>query len=158
MFQNVIVLIDGSAASWKSVPIAARMAAAVGGHLDLVHSTGLVGEVDAWETELASGIERLGDLPAPVQIHVLDGDDVAAELAEFVESRTGSILVMSSHGHGRSAAVLGSVTDELLRATFGPIVVVGPHVSDDAGELGGRLIVPVDGSSHGESILPIASA
>jgi hypothetical protein len=51
------------------------------------------------------------------------------------------MVVMSSHGHGRSAAVLGSVTTSCCGA-FGPIVVVGPHASPTAGELHGSYVVP----------------
>ena len=52
--------------------------------------------------------------------------------------------------------MLGSVTDELLRRTYGPIVVVDLHASRTAGELDGAYVVPLDGSQRGEAILPIA--
>jgi nucleotide-binding universal stress UspA family protein len=158
MFQEVVVPIDGSAASWRAVPIAARMAAAVDGKLDLVTVVDRIGMVGTMESELAAGLERAQPLPVEVHTEVIAGDTAAEALAEFVEERNGAIVVMSSHGHGRSASVLGSTVDELLRATFGPVVVVGPKVSDDAGSLDGRYLVPLDGSEHGDAVLPIASA
>jgi nucleotide-binding universal stress UspA family protein len=158
MFQQVVVPIDGSASSWKAVPVAARLAAAVDGKLEIVTVVDRVGAVGAAEADLDAGLDRLAPLPVPVRAEVIAGDSIVDVLAEFIESRVGAMVVMSSHGHGRSAAVLGSVADELLQLTFGPIIVVGPHVADDAGVVDGRLIVPLDGSDHGEKILPIVSA
>jgi nucleotide-binding universal stress UspA family protein len=63
---------------------------------------------------------------------------------------------MSSHGRGRTAALLGSVVEDLLQREYGPIVVVGPHVA--AADFTGPLIVPVDGSSLSEDALPLAAA
>ncbi len=158
MFQEVVVPIDGSGSSWRAVPIAARMAAAVDGKLDLVTVVDRIGMVGTMENELAAGLERAQPLPVEARVEVIAGDTAAEALAGFVEERNGAIVVMSSHGHGRSASVLGSTVDELLRATFGPIVVIGPKVADDAGGLDGPYIVPLDGSEHGDAILPIASA
>lgn len=158
MFQQVVVPIDGSAASWKAVPVAARMAAAVGGRIDVVTVVDRVGAVGAAEAELQSGLERVGSLAVEARTDVISGESIAEAIAEFVESQVGVMVVMSSHGHGRSAAVLGSVADELLREIFGPIIVLGPHVDDEAGSLCGRMIIPVDGSDHGETVLSIASA
>lgn len=158
MFQQVVVPIDGSAASWKAVSVAARMAAAVDGKLEVVWVVDRVGAVGGAEAELAAGLDRIGPLPVPIDAEVIASDSVATALADHFESRVGAIFVMSSHGHGRSVGVLGGVANELLRKTFGPIVVVGPHVADDAGAIDGRLVVPLDGSPHAETILPIVSA
>jgi nucleotide-binding universal stress UspA family protein len=88
-------------------------------------------------------------------VHVLPNESVAGAVAGHVEALTGAMVVMSSHGRGRSAAVLGSVADELLRLLFGPIFVVGPHVATSGVQLDGTYIVPLDGSPDGERILPI---
>jgi nucleotide-binding universal stress UspA family protein len=158
MFQHLVVPIDGSAASWASVPIAARMAAAVDGKLDVVTVVDRLADVGPAQTDLRDGLDRLGELPVQPMAQVLASDSVARAVADHVETLSGATIVMSSHGHGRSAAVLGSTTDELLRLVFGPLVVIGPHVSEDAGDLGGAYIVPVDGSDAGEKIVPIAAA
>lgn len=158
MFQHVVVPIDFSAASWRAVPVAARLAAAVGGTVEVVTVVDRVGLVGGAEHDLVRGLDRVGDLPVPVRSQVLAGDTVAAALASHVESTDGRILVMSSHGRGRTAAVLGSVVDDVLRLTFGPVVVVGPHVADDAGRADGDYVIAVDGSQAAENILPIVGA
>lgn len=158
MFQHLVVPIDGSAASWATVPIAARMAAAVDGKLDVVTVVDRLADVAPAQNELREGVERLGPLPVEPNAQVLASDSVASAVANHVEALSGATIVMSSHGHGRSAAVLGSTADELLRLVYGPLVVIGPHVADDAGALDGAYVVPIDGSDAGEKIVPIAAA
>lgn len=158
MFQQVVVPVDGSRASFDAVPIAARMAAAVDGKLDVVMVVDRLSDVTLAKDEIGRGIERLGELAVEPTQHVLARDSVALAVSDHVDGLSGATVVMSSHGHGRSAAVLGSTTDELLRAMFGPIVVVGPHAMDASAELGGAYVVPLDGSERAESILPIVGA
>lgn len=158
MFQHIVVPIDDSEAAWRAVPIAARLAADVDGKLDVVTVVDRIGSVGTALSNLRVGLDALGDLPVDAHTEVLAHDSIAAALAEHAETRNGAIIVMSSHGHGRSAGVLGSVADDVLRATFGPIVVIGPHVRSDAGSLQGTYVIPLDGSAHGDMILPIAAA
>lgn len=158
MFQHVVVPIDDSEAAWRAVPIAARLASAVDGKLDVITVVDRVGEVDNEQSTLRAGLERLGKLPVDARPEVLVHDSIAESIAEHVESLNGAIVVMSSHGHGRSASVLGSTTDDVLRALYGPVVVVGPRVADDAGALDGAYVVPLDGSPLAATVLPIVSA
>lgn len=158
MFQHVVVPVDFSSAAWRTVPVAARLAAAVDGTVEVVTVVDRIGLVESAETDLARGVERLGDLPAPVRTSVLAGDTVAETLASYIEGTDGRILVMSSHGRGRTAAVLGSVVDDVLQLTFGPVVVVGPNVADGAGRADGDYVVAVDGSRAAEKIMPIVGA
>lgn len=158
MFQHLIVPIDGSAASWTAVPIAARMAATVAGKLDVVTVVDRLADVGTAREELERGVAKHGDLAVAPMAHVLANDSIERALADHVENVSGSMILMSSHGHGRSAAVLGSTVDQVLRLTYGPIIVVGPRVEPSAGSLAGKYIVPVDGSESGDRIVPIAGA
>ena len=54
MFQQVVVPIDGSVSSWRAVPIAARMAAAVDGKLELVTVVDRIGMVGTMDRELTA--------------------------------------------------------------------------------------------------------
>ncbi len=158
MFQHVIVPVDFSDASWTAVPVAARLAASVDGDVEVVTVVDRIGLVGAADQDLARHVATFAGLPAPVRANVLAGDTVAETVASHLEETSGGIVVMSSHGRGRTAAVLGSVVDELLQLTFGPIVVVGPHVADGAGRTDGDYLVAVDGSHAAEQILPIVGA
>jgi nucleotide-binding universal stress UspA family protein len=158
MFQQVVVPVDGSRASFDAVPVAARMAAAVDGKVEVVMVVDRLADVALARDEIARGIDRLGALPVEPVTQVLARDSVAAALSDHVESLSGATIVMSSHGHGRTAAVLGNTADELLRRMFGPIVVVGPHASAASGALDGDYVVPLDGSERAETILPIVAS
>jgi len=158
MFQHVIVPVDFSEASWAAVPVAARLAAAVDGDVEVVTVVDRIGLVGAADADLDRHLAAFSDLPAPVRASVLAGDTVAETVASHLEDTAGGIVVMSSHGRGRTAAVLGSVVDELLHLTFGPMVVVGPHIAENAGGADGDYLVAVDGSHAAEQILPIVSA
>lgn len=159
MFQQLVVPIDGSAASWSAVPVAARMAASVDGKVDVVTVVDRLADIAAARGELEDGVAALGPLPVEPMAHVLASDSVAKAVADHVEALSGATVVMSSHGHGRSAAVLGSTADELLRLTFGPLVVVGPQVDTTiAGALDGVYVVPLDGSPVSERIVPVAGS
>ena len=159
MFQHLVVPIDGSVASWSAVPIAARMAAAVDGKLDVVTVVDRLADITPARDDLTSGLAELGTLPVDPTVHVLANDVVAKAIADHVEDLNGATVVMSTHGHGRSAAVLGSTTDDVLRRLYGPVVVLGPDVdAERAGSLDGTYVVPLDGSPASEQILPIAEA
>jgi hypothetical protein len=54
---------------------------------------------------------------------------------------SGAIMVMSSHGKGRSAAIVGSVTEDILQRTFGPVVRFEPHAKSS--DFTGPIIVNV---------------
>ena len=158
MFQHLIVPVDGSEASWRAVPIAARMAAVVNGGIDVVTVADRLTDIGPIRADLERMLGSLTELPVAASPVVLASDSVAGALARHLEEVNGGMIVISSHGHGRSAAVLGSVADELLRLSFGPLVVVGPHVPASAGAVDGRYLVAVDGSKSGERIAPIAEA
>jgi nucleotide-binding universal stress UspA family protein len=79
-------------------------------------------------------------------------------IARLVEETPESMVVMSSHGHGRSAAVLGSTCDAVLRELFGPVIVIGPNVDDSAARVDGAYVVPLDGSPLADGVLPIVAA
>ena len=92
-----------------------------------------------------------------VTTHVrVAAESVAQVLGNEVEQHPEVTVVLASHGRGRSAALLGSVTEELLERIFGPVLVVGPHVTNS--KFDGPIIVTVDGSDPSESVLPLAAA
>ncbi len=46
----------------------------------------------------------------------------------------------------------------MLRAMFGPLIVVGPRATLKPTPLDGTYVVPVDGSAHAEGVIPIVAA
>lgn len=158
MFQKLIVPVDGSVASFKAVPVAAHMARAVGGSFEVITVIDGLADVALARDALERDIADLSDIDASVERRVLTGATVAEAIDRHVEATPGAMVLMSSHGHGRSAGVLGSTCDAVLRRTFGPVIVIGPNVADDQGRLDGSYVVPLDGSKFGDSVLAIVAA
>ena len=68
----------------------------------------------------------------PVEIIVRDGMDPKAEIVK--EAAGASLIVMGTHGlSGLDHALLGSVTEKVLRKAPCPVLVVPPHATDAGG-------------------------
>src|SRR6476620_10303295 len=158
MFQRLIVPVDGSAASFSAVAVAARMAAAVAGTFEVITVVDRLADVALARDALDRHVAELSGVPGEIEHHVLTGDTVAQLIGRRVDEQPGSMVVMSSHGHGRSASVLGSTCDAVLRELFGPVIVLGPDIGDTAGRLDGAYVVPLDGSKLADGVLPIVAA
>lgn len=162
MFQHIIVPVDGSERSWNAVRLGAVIAESCVANLEIVHVMAEESHGERMRSELGREMDEHGPFavkPAIVPIvPPLDSDGSSgAAIAAYAEAVDGAMVVMSSTGRGRSAAVLGSVADDVLRAMFGPIIVVGPRVKNVESFVG-DIVVPVDGSDFSETILPIAGA
>jgi len=75
----------------------------------------------------------------------------------IVEEAAGTLIAMGGHGRfGVSRCWLGSVADRILHLTSNPFLIVRSHQQDDLLHQEGfnRIVVPVDGSSIAEQILP----
>lgn len=157
MVQHLIVPVDGSDASWRAADVACSLARRCDASVEIVEVV----------FDKVEECESAGRLTERVNQHDTDGLDVststiladesvAESLAARIEERPDAVVVMASHGRGRSAALLGSVTEEVLQLTFGPVLVVGPHVT--AASFDGPIVVAVDGSKASESVLALAAA
>ena len=158
MFNHLIVPVDGSLASFAAVPVAARMARAVGGNVEVVTVVDRLADVALARDALDLDLVDLANVAVPLERRVLTGDSVAGVIARHVAETPGAMVAMSSHGHGRSAAVLGSTCDAMLREMYGPVIVIGPNLEDDSGRLDGPYVVPLDGSKMADDVLPIVAA
>lgn len=162
MFQRIVVPADGSSRSLEAVRHAAALARQCAASLDVVQVVPWMTKVGQAHTDLELALgrleERSGALGVTVNAVIVEGDDdVGTAIAAYAEEVDGTMIVMSSTGRGRSAAVLGSTADDLVRTMFGPIVVIGPNVGEPV-PLTGAFVVPVDGSTFAESTLPLGGA
>lgn len=164
MYSRVIMPVDGSDFSWRALGPASALADQCSADLEILQVVTLPDDTgpaqDLLRETLAakaadSMISSLGSATITV---IVMGETVAAAVAGHVESVPGAITVMSSVGRGRSAAMIGSIAEELLGALFGPVMVVGPDSRIDQTDFRGEMIVPVDGSEASESVLGLAGA
>ena len=165
---HLIVLSDGSDFAWRAVDLAAELASADGLDLEVLEVVLLPGDVEATKdairrrfaqhTALRERVDaRIGEnlrVTALVQNGRID-ETIAAE----IDGRDdGSLIVMSSVGRGRSAALIGSVAEDLLRALHGPILLVGPQVDIESFDPSGRVLIAVDGSPLSEQAIGVGLA
>jgi nucleotide-binding universal stress UspA family protein len=178
MFRTVLVPLDGSASAEHALPwalAAADPSAAV--HLVHVHVTPVPMMVEGvvvsdptldrsireqegdYMDRLAERVRAAGpDLS--VTARTIDSDDPLAETIGKAAAETGAdLVVMTTHGRGPFARFwLGSVSDEFLRHTPVPTLVLRPRDDTGPSDLSTRpalkhLIVPLDGSELAERVI-----
>jgi nucleotide-binding universal stress UspA family protein len=178
MFRNVLVPVDEVRLAEAALPWALA-AAGPSGAVHLVHAHLLAAPVAVEGMLLSSpsedatlrgfeaeALDRLADrvrAAAPgvtVTARTIDPD------GPFIEALTGAaadtsseLVVVATHARGPLARfVLGSVTDELVRHSPVPVLVVRPPAGGAAADLSARprldhLVIPLDGSALAERII-----
>ena len=182
MLQSLLVPLDGSEFSERTLPLAQALAKATGASLHLAHVhvphppdhflsntqfqyEGLdLEEYEAHhrdqEQSYLDGVVGRMECHPPVDSVLLEGH-VAEEVAQYGEAIGADMILITTHGHtGVSRMWLGSVADALIRITHLPVLVVHPafgqHVPCDV--LGFKhIMVTLDGSELSASILGAAA-
>ncbi|MGK0274931.1 MAG: nucleotide-binding universal stress UspA family protein [Ilumatobacter sp.] len=157
MVKQYIVPVDNSTESWRAFDVARSFATRSNSQIRIVHVASEPLDGRLAKSQLQLEIDQRGPFDFDVSTDVrLAIGTVAAELETVMALHPGAIMVMSSHGKGRSAAIVGSITEDILQRTFGPIVLVGPKA--ESNDFTGPIIVTVDGSNESEVALPLAAA
>ncbi len=85
------------------------------------------------ERDVLAEVKQLRELGIKAEPLVLRGDPAAA-LLDVLGRQIGALTVMSTHGRsGIARALLGSVTDRIIRSGVGPVIVVHPAPAEAAG-------------------------
>lgn len=173
MYRTIVVALDGSPLAERAVPGAAAIAGAAGARLVIVRAVGP--RPHRTDAERGAEAERYlhtvrADLvelaPDRIEAVLYGGDATEAILAE-VRLRQADLVVMSTHARsGLGRWLHGSVADEVLRHAGVPVLLVptsgptsGPTSVPPAWASGTthRILVPLDGSSLAEEVLPAAA-
>ena len=174
-FQSILVPLDGSSLAEQAIPVAEAIAkrARCKLKLVLVHepliqlepgsvSVKLELAMQKADRQYLKGLtvglrERLG---RPVSSAVLRGIPVAETLATHIRELGVDLVVMTSHGRGGlRRAWLGSVTDQLVRSTEIPVLVVRPREDEAPWSIAqlSEIMIPLDGSPLAEAALEPAT-
>jgi nucleotide-binding universal stress UspA family protein len=178
MYKTIMVPTDGSGFDREAIRVALRIGETTDAKVRLVRvlATGsFFGAAAAAEgTAVAAEIVRSERDRALSELYSLAAECRATSKAEVsVDLHSGPVndvlqgyarrndidlIVISTHGrNGLSRLSLGSVTDSLIRHTTIPVLVVRPPASYLNPQIGGpfrRIVVPLDGSTLAEQILP----
>jgi nucleotide-binding universal stress UspA family protein len=140
-YRNLLVAFDGSPASQLALGHAVMIAQACRAKLALVAVVapppllswqapgGMRGVYETEQTELEQRLREAADqVPddLPVTTRLVDGDP-ARELVRAARDGEHDLVVMGSRGRGRvSTAVLGSVSNHVMREVGVPVIVIHP--------------------------------
>ncbi|MFD3004836.1 universal stress protein [Thermus tengchongensis] len=147
MYQSLLLPTDGSEAAERGVREGLRLAKALGARVAFLYALEPLGprlllgpETLPYYQELLEDARQAGlaaldrathlaeELGVPFEAHLLEGR--AAEVI-LREAENHDLVVMASHGRtGLDALLLGSVTQEVVRRSPKPILVVPYRPSD----------------------------
>jgi nucleotide-binding universal stress UspA family protein len=184
MFKSLLVPLDGSEFSERSLPLVRGIAQATGASLHLAHVhvphppddllsnpqfhfEGLdMAEYDDRHCEeereyLTRVTQRMDGVGSPADCALLQGN-VADELATYAEQVGAEVIFMTTHGRtGLSRVWFGSIADSLMHHTHLPLLVIHPdkpeHVPADVRTFEHGLVL-LDGSDLAETILESAAS
>lgn len=152
-FTDILVPLDGSVTAERALTPGLELATRTGVPLRVLQRA-FKDDKELAASYLAGVADRLAGT-IDVDTLVVDLDSVPDAIVEGLEP--GTLVCMSSHGRGGiSRAVIGSVTEALLRVLDRPALVVGPHLSDGF-TFAGRIVACIDGSRESERTLGPAS-
>lgn len=155
--DRLIVPLDGSAESWRGFDAAVGLALRLDAEVRLVQVAYDPAEVD-WSKQYLNTelVRRRPPIEVSITIDVRSSDaSVASEIEQLIGEHPESVVVMSSRGRGRSAAIVGSVARDMLERALGPLLLVGPEAV--IADFAGPITVTVDGSDESEAALAVAS-
>jgi len=156
MVQHMIVPVDGSDDSWRAVDVAVALGRRGDAPVDVVEVVFTEYDLDEAKLRLSSRLVQHDTQGVTISTRAILGKSAAEAIAAEVDMHPEALVVMASHGRGRSAALLGSVAEKLLQKIYGPILVVGPRAT--LSRFQGLVVVTVDGSAESEAVLPLAAA
>lgn len=184
MIRSLLIPLDGSEFSERSLPLARAVARRTGATLHLAHvhrshvpdhfltDTHLhVQGLDLAEHDERHRVEERAYLDRQAaalqsegiatEVALLDGH-VADELNRYAREVSADLIVITTHGHtGVNRMWLGSSADALLRHTRTPLVVLHPAATAGAPahfEAPTHIVVALDGSRRSEAILEPVTA
>lgn len=179
MYKTIMVPTEGTGFDREAIRVALRLATKTDAVIHLVRvmkTSPLIGVVPGSEVAMVAevaGATRDRELSALYMlaaecreltnatiVTALEDGPIADVLEAYCARVSPDLIVISSHGrHGIARFSLGSVTDSLIRNAHVPVLVVKPersYLNPHAVERFNRMIIPLDGSTLAEEILPSA--
>jgi len=178
MYRVIMVPTDGTGFDREAIRVALRIAERTEAKVKLVRvlgtgsffavaaaaeGTAVAAEVVRSERDralselyaLAAECRTVSSVAISVDLHA---GPVTEVLEDYARRHEVDLIVISTHGRSGIARMsLGSVTDSLIRHTSIPVLVVKPptsYLNPQAGEAFSHVVVPLDGSTLAEQILP----
>jgi len=173
MYRALMVPLDGSTFSRHAIPWALALAQPAGAVVHLVRvirpdgietPNAVLLDADVARDQRTARQESIRDLAHRLSIGTgvsfvaaIEAGDPERELTEYATSNAIDLVVMATHGRGGLArALLGSVSDGLIRRGILPVLLIRPN-EHDPGEhepaAVSDVLVPLDESREGEKVV-----
>ncbi len=141
----------------RILPIAADVAETLDAPMELIHV------VPVLDAEVHSAYQRAWMDPLAVRyeatLRLVEHQSVSRALRDVIADQPDAVVCMDVDASGGPAdTVLGSISEDILRAGHHRCVLLGPNVTASPSITTGPVVVCVDGSDHSESILSDAAA
>ncbi len=179
MYDRILVPLDGSRLAEQVLPYVTRISMGMGipVHLiqviptapEMVMADPVHGSHRSEITELAFDqtinylnniLETIDGAEVEVTHEVCEGEP-ASRIVEEADKSPATLVAMCTHGRsGVARWLMGSVTNKVLHSTKNPMLIIRSHIGGDP-EGSAKLetiIVPVDGSSLAEQVIPHVAA
>jgi nucleotide-binding universal stress UspA family protein len=176
MYEKILVALDGSQFSEAILPYSRLLAGKLKLAVELIHvidqdvptPTSPAGQIRYQEVMSAENHKSLDYLkkiaksfPAATKIScsVEPGNPAEVIVDKAAEHRR-TLIAMTTHGRsGVNRWLLGSVADKVLHGAANPLLLVraGESVAVQGAAVWQRIIVPLDGSSLAETVIPHAA-
>ena len=176
MYDRILVPLDGSPLAEQVLPYVTRISKGLGIPVHLLqifpspseqledprhgrYGTGIsAGIHDESIDYLNSVLSKTAGMEGTSEAH--EGDAVS-RIIDIADESPASLVAMSTHGRsGVTRWLMGSVTDRVLHAIKNPMLIVrGRHEGEPEPDTNlETIIVPVDGSSLAEQVIPHVAA
>ena len=175
MYEKILVPLDGSELAEAALPYAEELARRLGSEMILttvlspdtgsgedsshphVRNVYLQKIVDIVERDVRKASEESTAKGTRVESVVLVGHP-AEQIVDYASKEKIDLIVMSTHGRsGITRWTLGSVADKVVRAVKEPVLLIrAKGARADVRKKGvlAKVLVPLDGSKEGESVIP----
>ena len=173
MIRTILVALDGSKIAEQTLPVVIALTPRIGA--DVVLASAIAPQdgwtdgpvVREWEQEeqgaasayLKSVQQQLGKRGVKVRGVRVDWGRPHLVIGAIADEEGADLIAMTTHGRsGFARWVMGSVADKVLRTSRKPVLLVHSH--DESQEPAARevqierILVPLDGSPLGESVIP----
>ena len=162
MYDTILVPLDPSQGLASSLPFAASLAKGLGARLTLltvVFPTGRGQETTQAQAFLQGQLDSLVDSGVEAD-SVVDSGRPGRQIIARAQGDGFGLIIMGTRGRsGLRRGLLGSVTDQVVRSSPVPVLVLSPLAVERCAQAEHQLqtvVVPLDGSPMAEAVLPHA--